>query len=414
MRKGLALLVMLTLVLSLFVTPVLAAEPIDPSDSSLVMYASKIASVGDVVPVKMGPYNGWTHAQRLCPKNALGEFDAMPGADKFNERFFAVASREWVEYTFDGKFGNVDGAPDIEFCEVTWGSGNSWHVEAVKVYLTGATVRDGNGNVVSYGATDDEIGYYAGVAWNRTGIAYVPLDTRIEIAENYLPGVERDYDANKFYYNGTFGWTQFNLPEEVVCAEGIYLVDITAEVYAEGNAGGTFSNGPGALVTVLNCPVEGNDDVEVVWGHTGNTDGYDLDAIRVYRCPYIGGDTATGMGGKILPKGTWFMYNRYTGGDKVYYDIQAGNPKNGTNFIGTYWIEDLGDGNFVANYDIDETIEMNGYIYDIVVVDEHLGISNSMSFQAKPGQDDNADFGVPFYDEDGEFYIFAHFAVEYR
>ena len=61
-------------------------------------------------------------------------------------------------------------------------------------------------------------------------------------------------------------------------------------------------------------------------------------------------------------------------------DIQAGNPKNGTTFIGKYWIEDLGEAWFVANYDIDETMEMNGYIYDIVVVDEHLGISDTMGF----------------------------------
>jgi hypothetical protein len=31
-----------------------------------------------------------------------------------------------------------------------------------------------------------------------------------------------------------------------------------------------------------------------------------------------------------------------------------------------------------------------------------------------PGRDDNADFEVPLYDEDGEFYIFEHWAVEYR
>jgi hypothetical protein len=49
-----------------------------------------------------------------------------------------------------------------------------------------------------------------------------------------------------------------------------------------------------------------------------------------------------------------------------------------------------------------------------VVVDEHLAISNSANFKAKPGRDDNADFGVPFFDADGEFYIFAHFEVEYR
>ena len=140
---------------------------------------------------------------------------------------------------------------------------------------------------------------------------------------------------------------------------------------------------------------------------TVNTDG------NLYKCePCVQGDTATGMGEKIKEKGKWFMFNVYPySEDKYafvdYYDIVAGNPKNGKTVIGGYWIEKNGD-YYTAYYDIDP---IN---HTFVVVDEHLAISDSQNFTAAPGKDDNADFGVPFYDEDGEFFIFAHFAVECR
>lgn len=136
---------------------------------------------------------------------------------------------------------------------------------------------------------------------------------------------------------------------------------------------------------------------------TVNTDG---DLYKCEEC--FGPDTATGWGIPILPKGNWFMYNYYCEVDEefVFYNIQAGNPKNGKNIIGYFSIQDNGDGTFTAEYYIDPTF---------VVVEEHLGIDiyiSTMDFKAKPGQDDNQDFGVPFSDEDGCFLIFAHFAVE--
>jgi len=147
-----------------------------------------------------------------------------------------------------------------------------------------------------------------------------------------------------------------------------------------------------------------------------NTDG------DLYKCDVCEGpETATGLGGKIKPKGTWFMYNEYPGEcdwtshsewdsnntpfpDRCYFDIQAGNPKNGLNIIGLYWIKDNEDGTFIAEYWFDPAF---------VVVDEHLAISDTMNFTAAPGRDDNADFYVPF-EADGEFLVFAHFAVECR
>ena len=132
---------------------------------------------------------------------------------------------------------------------------------------------------------------------------------------------------------------------------------------------------------------------------TVNTDG------DLYKSDCFGPETATGMGEKIKPKGTWFMYNVYndSGGENFYYDIQVGNPKNGhEHFIGRYWIIPLGGNWYVAEYYID---------LDFDVVDEHLAISKDMNFTAAPGRDDNADFGVPF-EAVAPFHIFAHFALE--
>ena len=114
-------------------------------------------------------------------------------------------------------------------------------------------------------------------------------------------------------------------------------------------------------------------------------------------------DSATGLGTSILSKGTWFMYNEYSGGSSSY-DIQAGNPKNGVNIIGSYQVTHNADGRYVVTYNFDG---------GVTVVDQHLAISDSPNFTAKPGRDDNQDFGVPFVDTDGHFYIFAHFSVVY-
>ena len=156
---------------------------------------------------------------------------------------------------------------------------------------------------------------------------------------------------------------------------------------------------------ILGLLFTGCSDIANITGPASvNTDG------NLYKCQTcVQSDTATGMGERIKPKGTWFMYNLYPG-DYVgvgTVDIQAGNPESGVNMIGYYWIEKNADDSYTAGYYIDPTF---------VVVDEHLAISDSPNFTAAPGRDDNADFYEPFDDpdenNDGEFYVFAHFAVE--
>jgi hypothetical protein len=159
--------------------------------------------------------------------------------------------------------------------------------------------------------------------------------------------------------------------------------------------------------------------IDLNYEHTGND--FTIDDISLVNTEPVGYDSATGCtnaedgtGSPIKSKGTWFMYNEYPedGGDNCY-PIQAGNPEDGVNIIGEYCITDNGDDTYTAIYDIDDTIEINGVTYDIVVTSEHLAHSDTMNFTGKPGQDDNADFGIFFYDENGNFYIFAHFTVEY-
>lgn len=418
-KRILSLLVVNILLLGLIALPIRALTPVTPLDPNLIMYANGF-TVGEIKSVNFDPYDANAQVSRINPTNALGRFDAVAPAG-VSDYFFAIGARTWSHYTFAEDFYNVDGAPDIEFAEVTWGNGTSWHTEAMKVYLTDAYIRDSEGKVVPYGVMDDGIGYYAGIAWNRIGLEYVSDADRLSKTHSYFAGT-RDFEHNVFYRSGPYGtYTQFHLPEEVVYAKGIHLVDITHEVYTMAYPS-TYINvsGTGALVTlnsdawnIINYTKITAADVLAVPGTNGNTDGYDLDAIRVYRyIPWRTGDTATGSGTRILPKGTWFMYNYYDGSVGTF-DLQAGNPKDGMNVIGTYTVTKDGD-MYTINYDIDETIEKNGYIYHIILEDEHLGIRDGMTFKAIPGQDDNHDFGVPFEDVDGMFYIFAHFSVRYE
>ena len=112
------------------------------------------------------------------------------------------------------------------------------------------------------------------------------------------------------------------------------------------------------------------------------------------------------------------MYNEYTdvGGEQCF-DLHAGNPDDydpiGSNIIGNYCVEDNGDGTFTATYKFDDTIKKDGWIYDIVVGDKHLAISQTMDFTGAPGRDANVVWGEPF-EADTPFFIFAHFEVNYE
>lgn len=306
---------LVTVMVLAMATSAFAGVTVTPGDPDLVMYANDF-EVGDIVAANFDPYSASTQVSRLNPTNALGPFDATAPTG-VSDYFFATNARTWSHFTFEGKFMNVDGAPDIEFAEVTWGYGSSWHTEAVLVYLTGAYIRNSEGNVVPYGASDDGIGYYAGIAWNRIGLENIsPASIRLAVTDSYFSGT-RDFADNEFYRSGDYEtYTQFHLPEEVVYAEGIHLIDITKDVYGLGGNGSFMDvSGTGALVTlngtawdVINYDKITAANVTAISGLNGNTDGYDLDAIRVYKytpppelyklCGYkLDADTGEGLEG---------------------------------------------------------------------------------------------------------------------
>lgn len=168
-KRILSLLVVNILLLGLIALPIRALTPVTPLDPNLIMYANGF-TVGEIKSVNFDPYDANAQVSRINPTNALGGFDAVAPAG-VSDYFFAIGARTWSHYTFAEDFYNVDGAPDIEFAEVTWGNGTSWHTEAMKVYLTDAYIRDSEGKVVPYGVMDDGIGYYAGLlgivlVWN--------------------------------------------------------------------------------------------------------------------------------------------------------------------------------------------------------------------------------------------------------
>ncbi len=134
--------------------------------------------------------------------------------------------------------------------------------------------------------------------------------------------------------------------------------------------------------------------------------------------PELGGDTATGSGTKIPVKGgNWFMYNNYTAATSAESRLlrrSGRKPQGRRNIVGQYCIVKNPDGSYTANYTINPTITIGGFVYDIVVLDTHLSIKDSASsFTGSPGTDDNADFNVSFTDPDGVFKVFAHFSLDY-
>lgn len=247
MKKKLSLLMAMIMVLSLAVTPGFGAVP---RDDGLIMYATG-STTGPATPYVITP-------SRTNPANAYGPFDAIQNAGE--NLFYSLASHEYSKFTFGDEFYNIvdtDMLTDMQFSEVTWG--DTWHPEAALVFLTGAKIGDINTNV-PYVPLDGGFGYFAGIIWNKVGIQNVAALARTNVVNSYALnyGVEtRAFIDNTYGLDGNFGITRFRMPEEVVSADGVVLVDITHLVYnmAGTTRGSTYSSGK---------------------------DGYDLDAIRVY------------------------------------------------------------------------------------------------------------------------------------
>ena len=225
----------------------------------------------------------------------------------------------------------------------------------------------------------------------------------------------------KSLYGGSFEVTFFYGDEQsgetliVELYRNNVLVD--SDDYGPANTG-EYSNTNSGRAS-FDLPNKYWDEIRFIGDDANVADATDflVESVSGYERPELGGDTATGSGTKIASKGNWFMFNSYPAefaGDNCV-DLQAGNPKLGANIVGHYCIVSNGGGFYTATYEIDDTITIGDFEYDIVVLNEHLSIStgNTNNFTGSPGTDDNQDFGVPFSDADGQFKVFAHFAIDY-
>ncbi|HAS74663.1 MAG TPA: hypothetical protein DCS67_11015 [Clostridiales bacterium UBA8960] len=247
MKKKISLLMAMIMVMSLAVIPGFGAVP---RDDGLIMYATG-SVLGPATPYEIV-------TARKNPANAYGQFDAIQNAGE--NLFYSLASHEYTKFTFADTFFNIEDTDlltDMQFSEVTWG--DTWHPEAALVFLTGAKIGDIDTNV-PYALMDGGHGYFAGIIWNKVGIQNVAALSRSNVVSTFANNYDvetRAFIDNTYGLEGNFGITRFRIPEEVVSADGVILVDITHLVYnmAGTTRGSTYSTGE---------------------------DGYDLDAIRVY------------------------------------------------------------------------------------------------------------------------------------
>lgn len=133
------------------------------------------------------------------------------------------------------------------------------------------------------------------------------------------------------------------------------------------------------------------------------------------------GDSATGYdpNGQIASKGNWFMYNTLnvkamSVGDTATFDIQAGQWKNGTNFVGTYTVTKVAANQYSIDFDCFNLITDN---YAAQFDGYHLWFNGTGKFEKSPGNQKGkatkAEKGTSFTFTGSKLYIFAHFDVSY-
>lgn len=238
MRKGL----LVTLLTSIFVL----------GGSAIPSFASGIAANPEK---EMYATKGMTGSSIARYRTDVG---SALGNNK--NRFYSIGNHNFSKFAFDSAFYNVDGGADIEFSEITWG--NSWHEEAVEVYLVNPRVKTCTGAEKAYGKNDiisavdrgginlsetdieelrkDKL-YFAGVAFNKRVIQngnvanYTDYETRRfkEISGDWTNSDEdtkRKFVTSNITTEGDVAITGFNLPENIVSAEGIVLVDVTGKI----------------------------------------------------------------------------------------------------------------------------------------------------------------------------------------
>jgi len=175
----------------------------------------------------------------------------------------------------------------------------SCHAEGVLVFLTDAVVDLGAGPV-AYTGNDGGFGYFVGIAGNNEAIDGFSEAQKEAIRDGFASdfGVvgrvfynnETELDPSP---NSTRATTLFYLPDEVVYAAGVLLVDITgylANYDPEAGNSGTYFTPGGSLFTYTGKTTDISDLLmgdKVLYTSSPsigrNTDGFDLDAIEVYK-----------------------------------------------------------------------------------------------------------------------------------
>lgn len=259
--------------------PCFASEISTLSEEGVQIMASKSLKSFATDAQQKGPKKEeLNREERSNPLNAIGGYraDQIGNEHKFysteyyDNTTFVYGTPKYDDsgtLTGGNTIWNIPGDKDIEMCEVTWG--DNWYVEGVKVYLKNAVVRNENGDLVDYvPQTPLEIennGYYAGIAWSKIGMdeSKFPQREKYEAHFNELHP-NRTFKQSTFRQDGNFLFTQFDLPDDVVAASGIVLVDLANDLYKNNVFGeklyfdSVYQSSPG---------------------------GFDLDAISAYACP---------------------------------------------------------------------------------------------------------------------------------
>lgn len=155
---------------------------------------------------------------------------------------------------------------------------------------------------------------------------------------------------------------------------------------------------------------------------------YDVNVTNTYEAPeeepeygWIpdGGDTATGMGEDIDGK-NWFMKNSFDVADWEIGDcsepvaIQAGNPKNGTNSVGTYSVMKTGENKFQIVYGVNSEIITDEW--KVELNDPKIWMNCDGNFISTPGNQKGhaTKVGTNEFEFTGNtLHIFAHFDAAY-
>lgn len=278
-----------------------------------------------------------------------------------------------------------------------------------------------NGKVCADGVQYNTIG---GGIWNK-GILVVPADA---VIYNNHAETSGDDIYNREGASVSFGpvgedWYLDGTPD---CNGKIHAID------------GWYEDGAEGIRWLADTENEADRHVEL--REAGTISGVNaLKAAHAYREPeYVwdsgtscGSDTATGYGRKnnnskaYKAGGNWFLAQRISiaDGESQMMDIQAGNPKNGTNFIGTVTLTRKGN-EYTVHYALNDDVMSelpDPYAYqpgDTVTLTE---ISNCryLASAAKIAVSNNGkdlktcEDGLTFTMEQDTFYFYIHFNVVY-